>query len=161
MPHRLVDVYPPSEDYPQGFAMNVTNGIQRARFGAVCTELPQQDGGSVGGSSGGGVAVSGTSEAPQYLVPGRQYMLTVQLGVSSNLFKKVRGCGEGCGELGRHRGGEGRGGGTGQRFGSDKARWNGQGDGRGQMGLDATKSRSAPLGWGYNYWSKSGVTTVV
>jgi len=29
---KLVDVYPPSEEYPCGFAMNVTDGILRARY---------------------------------------------------------------------------------------------------------------------------------
>jgi putative CocE/NonD family hydrolase len=29
---KLVDVYPPSADYPQGFAMNLTDGILRLRY---------------------------------------------------------------------------------------------------------------------------------
>ncbi|AHF75791.1 X-Pro dipeptidyl-peptidase domain-containing protein [Sodalis praecaptivus] len=29
---KLVDVYPPSEDYPTGFAMNITDGIFRCRY---------------------------------------------------------------------------------------------------------------------------------
>ena len=29
---KLVDVYPPNEDYPHGFAMNLTEGIFRCRF---------------------------------------------------------------------------------------------------------------------------------
>ena len=29
---KLIDVYPPSEDYPQGFAMNLTDGILRCRY---------------------------------------------------------------------------------------------------------------------------------
>ena len=29
---KLIDVYPPSTDYPQGFAMNLAHGILRARF---------------------------------------------------------------------------------------------------------------------------------
>lgn len=29
---KLVDVYPPSEDYPQGFAMNISDGIFRCRY---------------------------------------------------------------------------------------------------------------------------------
>jgi uncharacterized protein len=28
----LIDVYPPSEDYPQGYAMNLTHGVLRLRF---------------------------------------------------------------------------------------------------------------------------------
>jgi putative CocE/NonD family hydrolase len=29
---RLIDVYPPSDDFPQGFTMNITDGILRARY---------------------------------------------------------------------------------------------------------------------------------
>jgi putative CocE/NonD family hydrolase len=29
---KLIDVYPPNDDYPDGFAMNVTDGILRARY---------------------------------------------------------------------------------------------------------------------------------
>ena len=29
---KLIDVYPPSEDYPQGYALNVTDGILRCRY---------------------------------------------------------------------------------------------------------------------------------
>ncbi|MBT2374903.1 CocE/NonD family hydrolase [Pseudomonas fluorescens] len=29
---KLVDVYPPSADYPEGFAMNITDGIRRCRY---------------------------------------------------------------------------------------------------------------------------------
>lgn len=29
---KLVDIYPPSEDYPQGYAMNITDGIIRCRY---------------------------------------------------------------------------------------------------------------------------------
>src|SRR5699024_4334955 len=29
---KLLDVYPPSNDYPEGFAMNLTDGIMRARY---------------------------------------------------------------------------------------------------------------------------------
>ncbi len=29
---KLIDVYPPSADYPQGYAMNITDGIIRCRF---------------------------------------------------------------------------------------------------------------------------------
>jgi putative CocE/NonD family hydrolase len=29
---KLIDVYPPSDDYPEGFAMNLTDGIVRARY---------------------------------------------------------------------------------------------------------------------------------
>ena len=29
---KLIDVYPPNPDYPEGFAMNLTDGILRARY---------------------------------------------------------------------------------------------------------------------------------
>jgi uncharacterized protein len=29
---KLIDVYPPNEDYPEGFAMNLTDGILRVRY---------------------------------------------------------------------------------------------------------------------------------
>lgn len=29
---KLIDVYPPNEDYPEGFAMNLTDGVLRARY---------------------------------------------------------------------------------------------------------------------------------
>ena len=29
---KLIDVYPPNDDYPQGYAMNITDGIKRMRF---------------------------------------------------------------------------------------------------------------------------------
>ena len=29
---KLVDVYPPSDDFPEGFDLNITDGIQRARY---------------------------------------------------------------------------------------------------------------------------------
>ena len=29
---KLIDVYPPNADYPEGFAMNVTDGILRCRY---------------------------------------------------------------------------------------------------------------------------------
>ena len=29
---KLVDLYPPNEDYPDGFAMNLTDGILRVRY---------------------------------------------------------------------------------------------------------------------------------
>ncbi|GAX82516.1 hypothetical protein CEUSTIGMA_g9943.t1 [Chlamydomonas eustigma] len=58
----LVDVYPPSTDYPDGFAMNLCSGIRRARFRESYTD-------------------------PSYLVPGQIYRIEVDLNVTSNLFK--------------------------------------------------------------------------
>src|SRR5258705_206927 len=33
---KLVDVHPPSEDYPQGFAMNLSEGLLRLRYRDSC-----------------------------------------------------------------------------------------------------------------------------
>ena len=34
----LCDVYPPSQDFPEGFAMNLSSGIRRAKFRDSYTE---------------------------------------------------------------------------------------------------------------------------
>ncbi|MDY3331794.1 MAG: CocE/NonD family hydrolase, partial [Pelistega sp.] len=44
---KLVDVYPPSEDYPQGYAMNITDGIFRARYRESWTEATWLEKGKV------------------------------------------------------------------------------------------------------------------
>jgi putative CocE/NonD family hydrolase len=59
---RLIDVYPPNPDYPSGYALNVSEGVTRARF---------RD--------------SQTSPSP--LTPGETYRLTIRLHPTSNLFK--------------------------------------------------------------------------
>ena len=61
---KLVDVYPPSADYPEGYALNLTDGILRAKF-------------------------RDSWEEPALMGPGRVYPLTVRLAPTSNLF--VRG----------------------------------------------------------------------
>lgn len=61
---KLLDVYPPSPDYPEGFALNLTDGILRAKF-------------------------RDSWARPELLVPGEVYQVTVQLLPTSNLF--VRG----------------------------------------------------------------------
>ncbi|PJE27009.1 hypothetical protein SAMN06297129_3201 [Pseudooceanicola antarcticus] len=45
---KLVDVYPPSPDYPRGYAMNITDGIFRVRYrkGYECPELVAPDEGA-------------------------------------------------------------------------------------------------------------------
>ena len=58
---KLVDVYPPSADYPQGFAMNVTEGILRLRY--------RDD-----------------RENPRPLEPGVPVKVTVELFPTANLF---------------------------------------------------------------------------
>ena len=58
---KLIDVYPPSEDYPQGYALNLTHGVLRLRF---------RDG----------------FEAPRLLVPGEVYDVEIQAFPTSNLF---------------------------------------------------------------------------
>lgn len=60
---KLIDVYPPNADYPDGFAMNVTDGIMRARY-------------------------RNSWEKPDMLTPGGVVELTVSAFPTSNLFKK-------------------------------------------------------------------------
>ena len=60
---KLVDVYPPSADYPSGFAMNLTDGILRARY-------------------------RDTPERQVLMTPGEVYELTVEPFPTANVFKK-------------------------------------------------------------------------
>ena len=59
---RLIDVYPPSEDYPDGYALNLADGIVRARY-------------------------RNCREKPEFMTPGEVYALTIELQPTSNLFK--------------------------------------------------------------------------
>ena len=61
---KLVDVYPPSEDYPEGYALNLTDGVLRARF-------------------------RDSWERPELLEPGKVYAVEIELYPTSNRF--VRG----------------------------------------------------------------------
>jgi uncharacterized protein len=58
---KLVDVYPPNEDYPDGFAMNLCHGILRCRY-------------------------RDSWEAPSLMTPGEVYELTIEMFPTSNLF---------------------------------------------------------------------------
>jgi putative CocE/NonD family hydrolase len=60
---KLVDVYPPSADWPRGFDLNITDGILRARYrgGRLKQEL---------------------------IVPGQVYDLTIRPFPTANVFKK-------------------------------------------------------------------------
>jgi putative CocE/NonD family hydrolase len=58
---KLIDVYPPTADYPRGFAMNLTDGILRARY-------------------------RDSWASPEPLEPGRIYRVTVRAFPTSNLF---------------------------------------------------------------------------
>jgi putative CocE/NonD family hydrolase len=60
---KLVDLYPPSEDYPDGFAMNLSEGLLRLRY-------------------------RDSWEAPSLLEPGRPYAVTVAMFPCANLFKR-------------------------------------------------------------------------
>jgi putative CocE/NonD family hydrolase len=60
---KLIDVYPPNPDYPDGFAMNLTDGILRVRY-------------------------RNSWEHPQMLKPGEIAPITVEAFPTSNLFKK-------------------------------------------------------------------------
>jgi len=59
---KLIDVYPPNEDYPSGFAMNVTDGIVRARYRRSWAH-------------------------PNPLTPGQPDEVTIAAFPTSNLFK--------------------------------------------------------------------------
>lgn len=61
---KLLDVYPPSQDYPEGYALNLTDGILRVKF-------------------------RDSWEKPELMEPGQAYAVTIQLLPTSNLF--VRG----------------------------------------------------------------------
>ena len=61
---KLLDIYPPSSDYPEGYALNLTDGILRAKF-------------------------RDSWEEPELLEPGVIYPVTIQLFPTSNVF--VRG----------------------------------------------------------------------
>ena len=60
---KLLDVYPPSHDYPQGYALNLTDGVLRAKFRDSWTQ-------------------------PQLMEPGRVYPITIHLYPTSNLFAR-------------------------------------------------------------------------
>ncbi|WKC22497.1 CocE/NonD family hydrolase [Rhizobium sp. SSA_523] len=60
---KLVDVYPPSKDYPAGFALNVTDGIFRCRY-------------------------RNSFETPEPLVPGEIFKITIEPFATANIFKK-------------------------------------------------------------------------
>jgi putative CocE/NonD family hydrolase len=60
---KLIDVYPPSDDYPNGYALNLTDGILRVRYRE-------------------------SWEAPKFLSPGEIAMIKIEAFPTSNLFKK-------------------------------------------------------------------------
>lgn len=60
---KLVDVYPPSADFPGGFDLNIGDGIARARFRDSLRE-------------------------EKLMTPGEVYRMTVRLYPTSNVFKK-------------------------------------------------------------------------
>ncbi|MCW6530154.1 CocE/NonD family hydrolase [Sphingomonas sp. MMSM20] len=59
---KLVDVYPPNEDYPQGYALNLAHGILRARF-------------------------RNSFEHPEPLEPDTVHVITIRAFPTSNLFR--------------------------------------------------------------------------
>jgi putative CocE/NonD family hydrolase len=60
---KLIDVYPPSADYPDGYAMNLTDGILRARYRS-------------------------SWEEPSMMTPGEVYQIQIDAFPTSNLFKQ-------------------------------------------------------------------------
>jgi putative CocE/NonD family hydrolase len=61
---KVIDVYPPSEDYPEGFALNLTDGILRCRY-------------------------RDSWESPTALTPGQVYAVKVTAFPTSNLFARA------------------------------------------------------------------------
>lgn len=60
---KLIDQYPPSAEYPQGYAMNITDGILRCRY-------------------------RDSWETPQLMEPGEVVRITIEPMPTSNLFRK-------------------------------------------------------------------------
>ncbi len=60
---KLIDVYPPGEDWPDGFAMNITDGILRVRY---------REG----------------WDREVFMQPGEVYQISIRPFATSNLFKK-------------------------------------------------------------------------
>ena len=59
---KLIDVYPPNEDYPRGYAMNLCDGILRCRY-------------------------RDSWETPAMMTPGAVYEITIEPFATCNLFK--------------------------------------------------------------------------
>ena len=59
---KLIDLYPPSEDYPEGYALNLTDGILRCRY-------------------------RDSWESPTLMTPGQPYPIVVSCFPTANLFK--------------------------------------------------------------------------
>jgi len=59
---KLIDVHPPNDDYPDGFAMNLTDGIVRCRY-------------------------RDSWEAPTMMEPGAVYEVSIEAFPTSNLFR--------------------------------------------------------------------------
>jgi hypothetical protein len=60
---KLIDVYPPNEDYPEGYAMNITDGILRVRY-------------------------RDSWEAPSLMQPGEIYYIRIEPFPIGNLFQQ-------------------------------------------------------------------------
>jgi putative CocE/NonD family hydrolase len=60
---KLIDVYPPNSDYPEGFAMNLTDGVLRCRY-------------------------RDSWEHPSLMQPGEIYRICIEAFPTSNVFKQ-------------------------------------------------------------------------
>jgi putative CocE/NonD family hydrolase len=60
---KLIDVYPPSQDFPSGFDMNLTDGIIRARY-------------------------RNSPEEQEFMMPGAVYEFVIEPFPTGNVFKK-------------------------------------------------------------------------
>lgn len=69
---KLIDVYPPSRDYPEGYSMNLADSIVRARFHAYEQLGPHYH--------------RNYAIREELLKPGKIYEVTIDLWATSNLF---------------------------------------------------------------------------
>ncbi|PVZ16527.1 hypothetical protein SAMN05660463_02040 [Pseudomonas sp. URIL14HWK12:I9] len=60
---KLIDVYPPSDDYPEGYSMNITDGIFRCRYRQSWAH-------------------------PTLVTPGERFPITIEPFATCNLFKR-------------------------------------------------------------------------
>ena len=60
---KLIDVYPPNDDYPEGFAMNLTDGVLRVRY-------------------------RDSWEHPSLMQPGQVYAIEIEAFPTSNVVKR-------------------------------------------------------------------------
>ena len=85
---KLIDSYPPSVDYPQGFDMNISDGIIRARYrnSFLSPSTADQSSGRLGASTDQEAVLS--VKRAELMTPGWVYEFTIELYPTSNLFAR-------------------------------------------------------------------------